>query len=125
MLFPANDAGTKAGPLTARMVGHGGGNGTFSMTLPSGEMLVGRYSINVGGSMGFGSLYASVYGSGGSAFGSATTTSFAIPNGSPGIADVISPQGTTAHCEFMNNNMVGHGNGVCQFSTGALYRMQY
>jgi hypothetical protein len=124
-LFPANDAARATGPLYAHLIGHGGGNGTIALTLPSGEVLEGRYSINVGGGMGFGSLYATAYGTGGIATASGYTTGFSIPNGSPGTADMIGPRGTTAHCEFMNNNMVGHGNGACQLSTGALYRMQY
>jgi hypothetical protein len=75
--------------------------------------------------MGFGSAYGSAYGSGGYASGSAFGSAFSIPNGSPGVADMVGPKGTTAHCEFANNNMVGHGNGICRLSTGAEYRMQY
>jgi hypothetical protein len=124
-LYPANAAAQAIGPLTAQLVGHGGGNGVISLTLPTGETLSGRYSINIGGAVGFGSLYGSVYGSGGYASGTAQSAAFSMPNGSPGVADMIGPKGTTAHCEFRNNNLGGHGNGVCLLSNGASYRMQY
>lgn len=42
-----------------------------------------------------------------------------------GEADVMSALGTTAHCEFQNNNFNGHGHGACRLSDGAMYRMQY
>jgi len=124
-LFPANAMAQSMGPLSAHLIGHGGGNGTISLVLPSGEVLNGRYSINVGGAVGFGSLYGSVYGRGGYATGAAQGAAFSMPNSSPGVADMIGPKGTTAHCEFMNNNLGGHGNGVCRLSNGADYRMQY
>ena len=28
-------------------------------------------------------------------------------------------------CEFLNNNVTGHGYGACQSSKGGLYKMQY
>ena len=45
--------------------------------------------------------------------------------GGSGEADMMSAQGTTAHCEFLNNNLNGHGHGSCRLSDGAVYRMQY
>lgn len=91
-LYPDNDAAHALGPLHMKIVGHGNLNGTATTTLPDGQVLQGRYSINAGGD---------------------------------GEADIMSPQGTTAHCEFLNNNFTGHGHGTCRLSHGALYRMQY
>jgi len=42
-----------------------------------------------------------------------------------GMADSVGPHGTTAHCEFMNNNFNGHAHGACRMSDGSTYRMQY
>lgn len=124
-LFPVNDTARALGPLTAHLVGHGGGNGTISMKLPTGKLLEGRYFINVGGSASFGSLYSIMYGVHGLSTASSYGAGLDMPNGSPGVADLTDPRGFTAHCEFINNNMVGHGSGACELSNGALYRMQY
>lgn len=124
-LFPYNDNARLTGRLAAVMVGHGNLNGTISMTMPDGEVLDGRYSISAAGGIGFGTLYSSVYGTGGYATGSALGSSMMISATGYGVADMGGPKGTTAHCEFVNNNFNGHGNGACQLSTGGIYRMQY
>ena len=124
-LYPDNDAAHALGPLQAKALGHGNLNGTITMSLPNGEVLQGRYSINAGGGFGVGSVYSSVYGIGGSGSGSAVQTSAFISGSGAGEADMMRPQGTTAHCEFLNNNFNGHGHGACRLSGGALYRMQY
>lgn len=124
-LYPANDTAHTLGPLVANMKAYGVGSGPVSVTMPDGEVLVGRYSVNMGGSASFGSLYTSVYGSRGYASASGFGSAFSMPNSSGGMADLIGPRGTTAHCEFVNNNWGGHGNGACQLSGGQVYRMQY
>ncbi|MGH6879035.1 MAG: hypothetical protein ACREHV_16875 [Rhizomicrobium sp.] len=124
-LYPSNEAASSTGLLTAVMVGHGNLNGTITMTMPDGEVLDGRYSISMQGGMGFGSLYGSVYGTAGYASGSAYGSSMMVSSMGQGVADMIGPKGTTAHCEFLNNNFNGHGNGACRLSTGGVYRMQY
>lgn len=124
-LYPDNDNARAIGRLMAVMVGHGNLNGTITMTMPDGEVLDGRYSISMGGGMGFGSLNSSVYGTGGYATGSASGSSMMISAMGEGVADMAGPKGTTAHCEFLNNNFNGHGNGACRLSTGGTYRMQY
>ena len=116
-LFPANDTAHQLGALRATLTGHGNLNGTMSLALPDGEVLTGRYSIAAGGGAGFGA----VSGSQGFASGSA----FLISAHGDGVADMIGPKGTTAHCEFANNNFSGHGSGACRLSSGAEYRMQY
>lgn len=124
-LYPANDIARGLGPLTAELTKAGMGSGPASLRLPNGEVLRGRYSVDVGGSTGFGSLYASVYGAGGYAAGSGFGSAFAIPNSNPGMADLVGTSGTTAHCEFVSSSWTGHGNGVCELSNKALYRMQF
>lgn len=124
-LYPSNSGAQKLGPLMAHLEGHGGGNGKITVALPSGEVLSGRYFINVGGAMSFGTANGIAFGPGGVASFSGTSSGFSVANSGNGSADMIGPSGTSAHCEFMNNNMVGHGAGFCHFSNGADYRMQY
>lgn len=124
-LYPANDLARSAGPLKATFIQDGTGSGPITVTMPDGEILKGRYSVNVGGSTSFGSIYASAYGSGGFATGSGFSTGYSIPNGSPGSADLYGPRGSSMQCEFYNNNLSGHGNGGCRTAAGAIYRLQY
>lgn len=124
-VYPANEAARALGVLKVELTKTGAGSGPFVITMPDGEVLKGRYSVNVGGSMGFGSLYGSVYGTGGFASGSAFSTSSAFDMSNPAVGDAIGPKGTTAHCEVVSNSMSGHGNGVCQVSNGAVYRVQF
>jgi hypothetical protein len=124
-MYPDNDAAHALGPLHAKIVGHGNLHGTARMSLPDGQFLEGRYSISARGGFGVGSVYATVYGPGGSASGSAIDTSTFVSREGFGEADMISALGTTAHCEFLNDNFNGHGHGACRLSDGALYRMQY
>lgn len=124
-VYPANDAARALGVLRFELTKTGTGSGPFSITMPDGEVLKGRYSVNVGGAVGFGSLYGSVYGSGGYASGSAFSTSTMFAMSNPAVGDAIGPKGTTAHCEVISNSYSGRGNGVCQISNGALYRVQF
>lgn len=124
-MYPANDLASSSGVLTARFMAYGSGNGEIEITMPDGELVKGEYSIVRGGAMGFGNIYGSVYGSGGSATFSGSTNSYVVPGGSPGMASAFGDKGTTMQCEFYNDNFSGHGNGACKSSKNALYRLQY
>lgn len=124
-LYPANDAAMPLGVLEARFMAHGTGNGEVEITLSDGELLKGEYSIVRDGAIGFGTIFASVYGPRGSASGSAFSTSYAMEGRSPGIASAFGTKGTRMQCEFYNDNWSGHGYGACQSSRGSLYRLQY
>lgn len=124
MAFPANDQARAIGNLRIEIKMYGTGSGPVKVTMPDGEVLVGRYSVNVGGSMSFGSIYGSVYGAGGYVGASGYTQSTNMAVSSPGVVDASGPK-TTMQCEVMNNNMTGHGNGACRLDNGALYRIQY
>lgn len=126
LVVPANDAARSRGTLQVNLTQTGMGAGPFTVTMPDGEILTGRYSVNLGGSVGFGSLYGSAYGTAGSAYASGFGTSTVFAASSPAVADAVGPKGTTIHCEVMNGNYTGHGNGVCQVEPGgAIYRVQY
>lgn len=123
-LYPTNAAASQTGVLEAHMLGHGNLHGILDLSLPSGEPLIGEYSIVSDGSVGFGSVFSTVYGSShGTAIG--TGSAFSFPAGGQGAASLYGTNGTTLQCEFINNNMTGHGYGACQMSNGGIYRMMY
>jgi len=126
-LYPTNEQATSdAGAvLHGKLVGHGQLRGTVEITMPDGELLQGEYSIVANGSMSFGSVFNTVYGSRGATTGSATSTNFSVAGQGQGVAALVGARGTSMQCEFLNNNMTGHGYGACQTVKGATYRMMY
>lgn len=123
--YPANPEASTSGVLNAEYMSYGTGKGAITVKMPDGELLKGEYSIVRGGTVGFGNIYASVYGPGGAATGMAGGTSYTMPGGSPGVVSLFGDRGTSMQCEFYNDNVNGHGYGGCQSSKGALYRLQY
>ena len=123
-VYPVDSKTPTEGTLTAKMVGHGTGHGTIEMTA-DGENFKGDYSIVFGGSVGFGNIFASAMGTQGAVTANGLATSVSIPNEGQGVALLIGDQGTTIQCEFLNNNMFGHGYGGCRSSKGAIYRFIY
>ncbi len=121
--YAANDQARALGNPKLEFTHLMGTTGAFKATMPDGEILTGRYSLLQGGAVGFGSLYATAYGSGGFASGSAfsNTSMFSMTN--PAVADAQGPK-STIHCEVMNS-IGAHGNGVCETDKGARYRVQY
>jgi len=124
-LYPANDEAASGGVLTARFHTYGTGHGEIQIPMPDGEVLKGEYSIVRGGTIGFGTIYGSVYGTGGAASYHGQSSTYVMPGGSPGMASLFGDRGTSAQCEFYNDNFSGHGNGACKISKGALYRLIY
>jgi hypothetical protein len=124
-LYPANDVAATSGVLTLEYVSRGTGAGPITIVMPNGETMQGEYTIVRGGGVGFGSIFATVYGPQGSASGVATSTSHDIPGGSPGVASLFGDRGTSMQCEFYNDNISGHGYGACRSSNGAVWRLQY
>jgi hypothetical protein len=123
-LYPTNGAAEPA-VLQGQLVGHGQLHGTIDITMPDGEALQGDYSIVAGGSIGFGSVFGTVYGGGGVASGTGTSTSVAMSAEGQGSASLVENAGTSMQCEFLNNNMTGHGYGACRSSKGSVYRLIY
>ena len=123
-LYPT-DGNPGSSIIHGRVVGHGTGSGSVSFVMPNGETMTGRYTILFGGSAGFGSVFASVYGPHGNAIGTGTASNFSINGTGNGVAEVAGDRGTSMHCEFVNNNLAGHGYGACRSNTGSLYRLIY
>jgi hypothetical protein len=124
-LYPANAAASATGVLEAQFVGHGNLHGTAQLTMPDGEALQGEYSIVSGGSVSFGSIFSTVYGRGGSLSGTGISGGLAMDASGQGQASFYGTRGTSIQCEFLNNNMTGHGYGACKSSKGAIYRLLY
>jgi hypothetical protein len=131
-LYPINPLPSDTLVLPGVIVGHGRGHGTAKITMPDGEILLGEYSIVLGGeSMGFGAILDSVYPpndrkSAGGAYASVKMESGSIYSApGKGSASLVGARGTSMQCEFLNANMTGHGSGACRSSKGNLYRMLY
>jgi hypothetical protein len=124
-LYPINPIASTTGVLEGKLVGHGQGHGKMEITMPDGEFLSGEYSIVFDSSVGFGSIFATVYGSGGARSGSGISSNFSMSGSGQGSASLFGNRGTSVQCEFLNNNMTGHGYGACRSSKGGVYRMLY
>jgi hypothetical protein len=124
-LYPSNDLARASGVLSAQFTASGTGHGSIEMTLPDGEVLKGEYTVVRGGAIQFGSIFESVYGPGGFATGTGTSSTYTTPGSSKGMASAFGSKGSSMDCEFYNDNVSGHGMGACKSSQGALYRLQY
>lgn len=113
-LYPLNDAASKTGVVEGSLVGHGELHGVASAIAPGGEVFRGEYSIVAGGSVSYGNIFSGVYGSG-----------VTIAGSGRGEASLVGNKGTSVQCEFLNDNILGHGYGACQSSTGGLYKLLY
>lgn len=130
---PVNDAAAKAGPMSITFKIYGMGHGEVSVAMASGEVLTGTYTLNreqnIISETAFGALFILTSARGGAVAGAINGASKAeldsTPEWSPGMADVSSPSGLTAHCLIVNSNVTGHGAGTCHFSTGADYNLTY
>ena len=121
-LSPENVEAGRIGPLNAYLSGQGG-KGAIWLKMPNGEVLKGRFKINVGGSVG---ALGKAYGIDRPG-GAYTTSGWSMANATPAVIDMKAPGGATVHCEVMNNGADTHGSGsgVCAFSNGAVYRVLY
>lgn len=128
-LYPANDAASEVGMVEIQYIAWGTGHTNVEIKMPNAEILKGETSLVRGGTIGFGTIFASVYGTDGAASGNATSTSITMPGGSPGRASVFGDQGSYGECEFFNDNWSGHGYGACKIAHKAqkdqLFRLQY
>ena len=124
-LYPHNALASETGVLQGRIVGHGQLHGTMELAMPDGELLQGEYSIVAGGGVAVGNTIGSVYGAHGSLTSTGTGIGVAMSAGGNGQASLYGNRGTSMHCEFANNNMTGHGYGVCETAKGSRYRMEY
>jgi len=124
-LYPNNETASGAKVLEGLFVGHGQGHGTAKVTMPDGEVLHGEYSIVFDGAVGFGSIFGTVYGSGGATSVSGTSSNITVAGKGQGSASLAGNQGASLQCEFLNANMTGHGYGACRSSKGEVYRLLY
>lgn len=120
-LSPENVEAGRIGSLNAYLSGQGG-EGVIWLKMPNGEVLKGRFKVNVGGSVG---ALGRAYGIDRPG-GAYTTSGWKVEHPTPAAIDMRGPGGATVHCEVMNNGAVAaSGSGVCSFSNGAVYRVLY
>jgi hypothetical protein len=119
-LYPANlAAGHEV--LHAHFTDSGMGSGPIELPMPDGEVLKGEFTTTDTSDYGFG------VGSGffGHSRGLTTASTSSVPGNMPGIANLVGPRGTTAHCEYQVNSLAGSGSGSCVTNKGAEYQLQF
>ena len=89
-----------------------------------GTLLTGEYSTVPSGNVAWGSIYASVVGSRGSASATGSGVAYSGSAGVPGSA-IMTGSGHIIQCEFVSNVMSGHGSGGCQSNDGTLFKLMY
>jgi hypothetical protein len=110
---------------TAQYSYSGSGKGRIWVNLASGEHLKGEYATIPGGEIGWGSIYAAVYGAGGAASGSAISYSAAMESKQHGTAVITGNKGTVVQCEYVTSVWNGAGAGACKDNHGTLYRLMF
>lgn len=92
--------------------------GQITVSLPSGEVLKGEYTVMRGGSVEWGSIYAL-----GETTPAATATSRRMERLNQGTAIATGSQGTVLECEFLADSLAGNAQGTCRDNKGNTYRM--
>ncbi len=111
-LYPLNAQANKAGLLTAVVVDHQGGRGSFTVGY-LGDALQGEATRVDAGYAAFGRVHQEVLGPTPRAF-----------SGQRGIANGFGGKGVNAQCEYLITGP-GIGTGACLFSDGAKYQMHF
>ena len=91
-------------------------------TFASGEVATGEYSVISGGSVGWGSVYASVYTPKGVATGNGSAVAVTQNGTREGSAILTGTKGTIVTCEF-SLGLSGHGFGACKSNSDVLYKL--
>lgn len=111
-LYPANDAASTSGTVTATVQDGQEGRGRITVQY-RGELLQGEATRVGEGHPGFGRIHAEVLG----VWPRQTV-------GRRGIANAASPRGLHAQCEYLITGP-SQGTGVCVFSDGAKFQMHF
>jgi hypothetical protein len=119
-LSPENVEAQAIGPLSAYLEAQGR-EGDIWLKMPNGQVLKGRFKVNVGGKVG---ALGKAYGLDRPG-GAYTTSGYSMEHASPAVVDMQGAGGVTVHCEVMNDDADAQGSGVCSFSNGAVYRVLY
>lgn len=125
-LIPQNEIAATTGTIQAKFGARGIGTGEVNMATPQGVTFAGRYLLYRRETAWEydAALLAMVFGK--PAIKAIAAQSIdGMPLWSPGIADATGSNGVSVHCELVNNNHTFHGEGVCRFSDGAIYSLQF
>lgn len=111
-LYPLNPQANKGGLITATVVDHHTGRGSFTLSY-LGDTLQGEATRVDASYAAFGRIYNEVLGLNQRSF-----------SGRRGIANAFGPKGVNAQCEYLITGPT-MGTGACQFSDGAKYQMHF
>lgn len=111
-LYPLNPQANKGGMLTATVVDHNTGRGSFTLAY-LGDTLQGEATRVDANYAAFGRIYNEVLGQNQRSF-----------SGRRGIANAFGSKGVNVQCEYLITGPT-MGTGACQFSDGARYQMHF
>jgi hypothetical protein len=101
----------------------GSGKGKIKPTTIAGELFTGEYVTVASGTAEWGQIYASAQGTGGSATGRATTTTYSSNIEQHGQVIATGDKGTIIHCEYIVSGT--NGNGACEDNHGGKYKLMF
>lgn len=111
--------------ITATFMYSGSGRGSVEFVLPSGEVCKGEYVTVAGGTTSWGSVFATVYGPGGSATATGTGYGRSIENMQKGTAIAIGNRGAVIECEYVTSAYGAQGYGACKDNKGNRYKLMF
>jgi hypothetical protein len=107
----------------AKFTYSGSGKGKITALLPSGEQLKGEYVTFARMPANWGSTFAAVYGTAGTAYSGAASGSKANQYGT---AIVSGDRGFVGDCEYVVRGVFrGTGTGACKDKQGTLYKLMF
>jgi hypothetical protein len=111
--------------IEAKFIFSGTTRGDISFSMQNGEMFQGEYSTVPSGSVSWGSIYSSYYGSGTSDSGVSTGTTLNKSLKYYGSAVVVGDQKTIIECEYVTNSSRYNpqGYGACKDNRGMKYKL--
>ena len=102
----------------------GTGRGTIKGTFASGETASGEYAVVSSASIGWGSIYSSVYTRTGQATANSNAISMSQNGRRFGSAILTGSRGAVITCEFALGSS-GHGYGACSGQDNSTYKLMF
>ena len=101
----------------------GSGRGPITMESPDGVTCEGEYSTVARGSIGWGTIFATAQGQGGTASGTGSVIALEIENAQRGMAIATCTDSVVIECEYLTSRAGGYGG--CRDNNGRRYRLMF
>jgi hypothetical protein len=111
--------------LQATFKSSGSGKGPVSITTPSGGICAGKYVTVAGGSIGWGTVFGTVYGANGTTTTTGTVMTANVEDNQKGSAVASCSDGVVFECEYVTSAMSAAGYGACKDNRSRRYRLMF